>query len=1021
MSNAWTVPGINVIFARLNTTLMRKYLLAAVLALLAGSMSRAQFYTYGDDPGSLRWYRVNTDHYSIIYPRGLDSLSRVYARLLEKVRPLEEGSTGYFPGGKKRTPVILHAYNAVSNGAVTWAPRRMDLYTLPSAYDTEPLPWAENLALHESRHLAQMQLGCDFKVLKVIFGDLVPGAVSAVYPGQHLLEGDAVVAETALSKAGRGRSGDFLNYYMPAFDNGDYKNWYRWRYGSFHQFVPNHYALGYMTVAGVRTLYDSPLFMKDYFQGVRKRPLRFSHMRKDIAAAAGKPFNEAFADIQKSFHDAWESEAASRGPFIQSEKLTLSGKFHTEYKGLTVAPEGLVAVKTSFTDSPELVLISGGTEKVLKAFPANAGDLRYSPSDGRIYWSETVPDVRWGLKMTSRIRFTELSRPGFKTLTRRGRLYNPAPSPDGRTVAAVDFPIEGGSALVFIDAEDGKEIRRFPAPDSLQLAEAAWMGDKVAVTGVSACGTGLYLWSPDGTLTDLIPPMPVTIKDLHTSSGGVYFTSDRTGVNEIYSCSDDHLSQLTSTKYGASDPALASDGLYFTSVTTDGRHVYKTGTYEAKKLSFSEIHRYAVADKLSSQEAALVTEEPSANVSEPKRYRKLPNIPHFHSWAPIAMGFDPTDKTDFDYMYDNAGLGVIGFFQNLLGTASGSVSYGYLKDGRGDFRHSGRLDMVYSGLFPVFSISAAVNSRAAMQYYRHVIQTPVGNANRLYVRYTDRPLADITLQVSVPLNFSSGGWLKGLTPRVKYRFTNDLYDKSEVLYEYQPNAVFDKFKGIEKHSNEYMRLLTLSLSGYAVKPLGHSSQYPKLGIGGELGYRVRASMSDMYSAGAFAYLYGYLPGFSQSHGIRLSALGQHLFTKGVIYHENYIKDYPRGFSDSDISPYLAAYCPNRLKLTADYALPLYLGDLSFLSPLAYITHFVFTPHVDCSILSFDKALGGGTSSLMSVGANLTAKLSNIAWVPFDFEVGVEFDYNCGNSYSFFRRAGAPISRTYIGPVFSASF
>ena len=230
----------------------KKFWCPILLVLLSSAASYAQFYTTGDDPASVKWYRTDTETYRIIYPEGLDSLARVYAVTLEKYKAAAGRSAGYVPGEWTvgRIPVILHAFNANSNGSVAWAPKRMDLYTSPQAYGSEPMPWTDMLAIHEQRHVAQMQAGLSgaFRPFGWIFGEMFNGLVAGIYPSTAFLEGDAVVAETALSKSGRGRTGDFLNYYMIAFDNGDFRSWNRWRFGSQKHYAPDHYAAGYFLV-----------------------------------------------------------------------------------------------------------------------------------------------------------------------------------------------------------------------------------------------------------------------------------------------------------------------------------------------------------------------------------------------------------------------------------------------------------------------------------------------------------------------------------------------------------------------------------------------------------------------------------------------------------------------------------------------------------------------------------------------------------------------------------------------------
>ena len=46
--------------------------------------------------------------------------------------------------------------------------------------------------------------------------------------------------ETGLWNGTRARTADFLNYYRVALDQGDYRNWFRWRYDSFKHYTPDH-------------------------------------------------------------------------------------------------------------------------------------------------------------------------------------------------------------------------------------------------------------------------------------------------------------------------------------------------------------------------------------------------------------------------------------------------------------------------------------------------------------------------------------------------------------------------------------------------------------------------------------------------------------------------------------------------------------------------------------------------------------------------------------------------------------
>ena len=120
----------------------------------------AQFYVTGDDPGHLKWNYIDTESYRVLYPQGADSLAKTYARKLEKYKIPISRTSGYITGegDGKIMPVVMHTYND-ANGSVAWAPKRMDLFTIPSAYEPVAMPWSTMLSIHESRHVTQMQFG----------------------------------------------------------------------------------------------------------------------------------------------------------------------------------------------------------------------------------------------------------------------------------------------------------------------------------------------------------------------------------------------------------------------------------------------------------------------------------------------------------------------------------------------------------------------------------------------------------------------------------------------------------------------------------------------------------------------------------------------------------------------------------------------------------------------------------------------------------------------------------------------
>ena len=90
---------------------------------------------------------------------GTDSLARVMATRLEQARIPVGGTIGFVPNQfyRRKMPVVMHTRTGYNNGMVTWIPRRLEIFAVYDAYDPSPLNAYKELAVHESRHIAQMQ------------------------------------------------------------------------------------------------------------------------------------------------------------------------------------------------------------------------------------------------------------------------------------------------------------------------------------------------------------------------------------------------------------------------------------------------------------------------------------------------------------------------------------------------------------------------------------------------------------------------------------------------------------------------------------------------------------------------------------------------------------------------------------------------------------------------------------------------------------------------------------------------
>ncbi len=1023
---------------------MRRISLILPLLLLC-CVLRAQFSLTGSDPGRVRWERMDSGNFTLIYPSGEDSLARVYGSWLEKAKVAVSWSSGMEIGEnyKGRTPVVLHSFYPVPNASVTWAPKRMDIYTLPDPYFPTPVKWERLLAAHEGRHAAQMQAGAGGrnKIMKYLVGEFFAGAVAGLYPGPTLLEGDAVVAETALTESGRGRQASFLSYMAPAFDSGDWRDYWKWSIGSEKFYAPDHYRAGYMLVSGMRVFFDNPLFTSDYFSAV-KRDGGFFLLEKTVKKSGGMSLKDSFRAIEERYRDIWTAEAAARGPFMPSERVSVKPWRHTAYSGTVMdANGGIWSRKSGMTVSGELVRLSpSGTEKRIRPFSSRVSGLTYDETGERLWWSETTPDIRWSLAGASRIRFIETDNPSkVKDLTRKGNYFNPAPSPDGKLVCAIEYPSDGGSRVVILDSGDGSVVRTVQAPDSLQFTEPVWVGDRLFTAGLSDSGMGIYSIDP---LKVIIGPKPVELSGLRSwKSEGLTFVCDRTGVNEMYllEMGSKTLFQVTETRYGIASPAFnpAADTLFYSALApSDKPEAYKDGwmiyftpakDLPMRRVSFGDIHSYPVADALSAQEKAVAGEGwdsfkkySETTFSEPRKYRKL--TPSIHSWAPIFFNYDNIDNFSGDEYYRTASLGATVLLQNLVGDGYGFVGYGAHKDpeNKESWRHSGHIKYLYQGLPAVIEFSADAGDRAAKEITKVQLRNPAKGSVSYYSSGEVRevPYLEGSVKAYVPLNFSSGGVARGLVPQVKLRITNDLFNKKVIIKELQPGEegreIAVDVGSVGEDRLYSSKTLDFSVRGYVMRDKAPSRIYPSLGIGAELGLRVRPSLNEYNGDAAYLYVYGYLPGFLQNQGLRVSATyGKEIKGGPFSYHDNAVSFIPRGFADSNLRTVFYSNSPERFKLTLDYAIPFLNLDCSWLCPVAYVKNLILTPFAD---------LAGGKDFEMvsSVGADLTVGLGNLLWLPYNSRIGVRYARNSWDKSRVFTASGTAPAKDYFGFIFDVS-
>ena len=148
---------------------MRKLLITGCCLLITCYLLSQQF---GGNPPSLKWKQINTDSARIIFPAGLDSQANRAASIVHYLAANKPVSLG---NQLKKINIVLQNQTTIANGYVGLGPFRSEFFLTPRTNNFEEgsIGWADQLAVHEYRHVQQFnnfRNGIS-KTMKFLFGE----------------------------------------------------------------------------------------------------------------------------------------------------------------------------------------------------------------------------------------------------------------------------------------------------------------------------------------------------------------------------------------------------------------------------------------------------------------------------------------------------------------------------------------------------------------------------------------------------------------------------------------------------------------------------------------------------------------------------------------------------------------------------------------------------------------------------------------------------------------------------------
>jgi hypothetical protein len=690
---------------------------------------------FGGNPSTVKWQQINSEAVRVIFQPQNDSIARRVASLINL---LNANSSRVLGTQHRKVSLILQPQTTVSNAYVALAPFKSEFFLTPSQnnFEAGSLPWPDQLAVHEFRHVQQynnFNVGLSH-VLHIIFGQGGQALGNSAAIPNWFFEGDAVYNETAVTMQGRGRLPYFFKDYKALWLANRRYSWMKLRNGSYKDYIPNHYPLGYMLTA-----YGYNKYGENFWANVTK----------DAASFKGLfyPFQQAIKKYSGVSYKQFRNDALNyfRSQLITTPKASTgrnTGPFRSYEYPAYISDNDLIVIKSGFKEVPKFIEIKNGKERVLRTSDITL-DNAFSYNAGWIAYTSYHPDARWGYRDYSNIKMINVATGEERRVTSATKYFAPSVSAEGSKIVAVQITPAGESKLHLLNTADGKIEKEIGSPAHFFYTYPKFFSAEKIITALRDTTGRMSIAMIDiatGSYELLTPPSFNVIAFPAIQGDTVYYTSSYGKEDRMFALkvSDKsvYLLSLPETREGTGYyyPAPGLSQLSWSSFTDKG---YKLSTVNKSEIHWQRVSNDDIVNNrtnfgIQSLDAAtpIIPAPVPQFGGNATRYHSASGLLNFHSIEP--------DVNDPEYR-----LYLLG--ENILSTMRTQVYVGYDRSERS--KEAGA-DIVYAGLYPVLSVGAEYIKDRNTLYQNKVI-------------YWDE--TELHASVNVPLNLTRGKY---------YRFFN---------------------------------------------------------------------------------------------------------------------------------------------------------------------------------------------------------------------------------------------------------
>ncbi len=837
----------------------------------------------GPHPANIKWQQINMPEVRVIFPQGFEQQGLRVANMIDYMERNNKRSIGE---KSQKLELVLHNQTIVPNGFVGIAPFKSEFFATPpqSANILGTVDWLDGLTIHEYRHALQFsnaKVGLT-KLLYFLQGDNGWGLAAGASIPNWFWEGDAVVAETALTNGGRGRAPFFSLEQRALLLNDRVYAYQKARNNSFKDLVPNHYRLGYIMSLYARKEFGNDILKTVFENGARYKPLFYSFSNA-LKNSIGLRTNELYRVAYRAAKEKWQAQISHLELSSIEPIKTKASKTVTSYRfPYQLKDSSIICLKNSFTKTDALVKIENGEEKVLCEVGFHI-EKYLSFTGSKAVWTEYEKDPRRSKKNYSNIVYYDLQTQKKIRLTSNTRLFSPDFSHSGGRIIAVHITPEQQNSLVLFNAKTGAEINRIPNPENYFLAFPKWSEKDSDIVFIAKHRSRLAIFKFNFIERDfqqLTDWTHHTISDLFIQGDEVFFTSSFSGIDNIYKTDlggSKRIEQLTSVRIGAFFPSVSIDGksLIFSEFTDRGYQLSKLGleNNNARETGIKIVEpnqqNHYLINSLFEEGGNILDKIPNKN-HDIKRYKGFFKSIKLHSWNLTPSVSLPTLDIQMDNMLEDFSMNIIGGynFNEASPVYVAAVTYGKW--------------------YPLITGFAALSNRSA--FY-------TTEKDSLAIQRFDQ--TSIGGGLTIPLSWNKGNYATSFRASANYirRNIND--------------AFFDE----ENIPNRAINTIQIGINWLNIKRTAYQNVGPRWGQGLTIGYNQagKGNKEPKFNLGASLYL----PGIGANDNLKLEAAYQRELLKNNYQFSDGF-EYPRGYN--------APLNDEFIRFSADYQFPLAYPD-----------------------------------------------------------------------------------------------